>query len=468
MEELTRTESTVITYTDYRQYKAELDAELEKSAESFIRIGYLLKVARDTGILQESGYANVNEFAQKEYGLDKTQVSRFIRINDRFSEDGYSETLKLEYKGYGYAKLAIMLQLPDSINEELTPEYSKAEIQAVKEEIDEENKISDLEVLMEEKDQRQQSLDGPLVQVMYQLGKDDPELYISLHKACCLESVRSQDIYDVLDPAGNKIYMVRIQGTGRVALGFHGIQNEVSVLKVRENTKELYQWEEVERVIKAGMNLSYMAESSWEELYGEEFPTEKAEVAPVQQEEEKKPVPRKESKVVKAKIPQVAAVPKPAPEATVQKPVPETTAQEAAVEEEKRLGQQSANTGKHPVEAEEMTLHDIQEDMPEPQPVEQKEGENENHSVEDTAMVETENEQVPGQSSIENFPEYMPAPESKMTYEQLYEKAINMAKYNILGRLELYRKEHLPEFAIEDIKEEITKLLGILEKLNDM
>lgn len=449
MEELTRTESTVITYTDYRQYKAELDAELEKSAESFIRIGYLLKVARDTGILQESGYANVNEFAQKEYGLDKTQVSRFIRINDRFSEDGYSETLKLEYKGYGYAKLAIMLQLPDSINEELTPEYSKAEIQAVKEEIDEENKILDLEVLMEEKDQRQQSLDGPLAQVMYQLGKDDPELYISLHKACCLESVRSQDIYDVLDPAGNKIYMVRIQGTGRVALGFHGIQNEVSVLKVRENTKELYQWEEVERVIKAGMNLSYMAESSWEELYGEEFPSEKAEVAPVQQEEEKKPVPRKESKVVRAKVP------------TKLEP-------KAAVKGKEQPGQQSANTGKHPVEAEEMTLHDIQKDIPEPQPVEQKEGENENHSVEDTAMVETENEQVPGQSSIENFPEYMPAPESKMTYEQLYEKAINMAKYNILGRLELYRKEHLPEFAIEGIKEEITKLLGILEKLNDM
>ena len=73
MEELMNKENTVITYTDYRQYKAELDAELEKSAESFIRIGYLLKVARDTGILKESGYASVNEFAQKEYGLDKNK-----------------------------------------------------------------------------------------------------------------------------------------------------------------------------------------------------------------------------------------------------------------------------------------------------------------------------------------------------------------------------------------------------------
>lgn len=447
MEELTRTESTVITYTDYRQYKAELDAELEKSAESFIRIGYLLKVARDTGILQESGYANVKEFAQKEYGLDKTQVYRFIRINDRFSEDGYSETLKQEYKGYGYAKLAIMLQLPDSINEELSPEYSKAEIQAVKEEIDEENKISDLEVLMEEKDQRQQSMDNLLIQSIYQLWKDAPELYVSLHGAC-RESDRSQDLYDVLDPAGNKIYMVRIQGTGRVALGFHGIQNKISVLKVRENTKEFYPWEEVERVIKTGMNLEYTAEGSWAELYREEFPAQKAEVAPVQQEEEKKPVPRKESKVVKAKVP------------TKLEP-------KAAVKGKEQPGQQSANTGKNQVEPAEMTLHDIQEDIPEPQPIEQPEEKTVEHSVEVNKTMDTENAQVPGQSSIENFPEYMPAPESKMTYEQLYEKAINMAKYNILGRLELYRKEHLPDFAIEGIKEEMTKLLGILEEMRE-
>ena len=34
----------------YTEYKRELDAELSKSAESFVRIGYLLKVARDTDI----------------------------------------------------------------------------------------------------------------------------------------------------------------------------------------------------------------------------------------------------------------------------------------------------------------------------------------------------------------------------------------------------------------------------------
>ena len=75
----------------YSQYKAELDNELAKTAEGFVRIGYLLKVARDTDILRESGYSTVTDFAKAEYGIDKTQVSRFIRINDKFSEGGYSD-----------------------------------------------------------------------------------------------------------------------------------------------------------------------------------------------------------------------------------------------------------------------------------------------------------------------------------------------------------------------------------------
>lgn len=162
MEELINTENmenTVIPYTDYQAYKADLDAELARSAESFVRIGYLLKAARDTNILKDSGYENVNDFAKAEYGLDKTQVSRFIRINDRFSEYGYSERLKAEYRNFGYAKLALMLTMPDNVNEIITPEYSKAEIQMLKDEVDAEAARSDIEVMLEEKDPVQQGAD---------------------------------------------------------------------------------------------------------------------------------------------------------------------------------------------------------------------------------------------------------------------------------------------------------------------
>ncbi len=59
---------------------------------------------------------------------------------------------KAEYQGFGYAKLSIMLSLPDEVNEVLTPDLSKSEIQQLKEDVDEEKKTTDIEVMLEEKD----------------------------------------------------------------------------------------------------------------------------------------------------------------------------------------------------------------------------------------------------------------------------------------------------------------------------
>ncbi|MGN0319860.1 MAG: hypothetical protein ACI4D1_03020 [Lachnospira sp.] len=58
----------------FAEWQQELDTELFKSAEGFVKIGYLLKVARDTDILKDSGYSGIVEFAKARYGLDKTQV----------------------------------------------------------------------------------------------------------------------------------------------------------------------------------------------------------------------------------------------------------------------------------------------------------------------------------------------------------------------------------------------------------
>ena len=62
--------------------------ELSKTAEGFVRIGFLLKVARDTEILAESGYTTVTEFAKAEFDIDKTMVSRFISITDQPIQQG--------------------------------------------------------------------------------------------------------------------------------------------------------------------------------------------------------------------------------------------------------------------------------------------------------------------------------------------------------------------------------------------
>lgn len=443
MEELMNTGSTVITYTDYTQYKADLDAELQKSAESFVRIGYLLKVARDTGILKDSGYENVNDFAYKEYGLDKTQVSRFTRINDRFSEDGYGEELKAEYKGYGYAKLAIMLQLPDNVLEELTQEYSKSEIQAIKDEYDEEQKVTDLEVMMEEKDEVQQSLDDTLQQVVYQIGKDDPELYVTLWESLITRQESEKAIIEHLAPSGAKIYMTRIPGKGRMMLTIKDHKDEVRLTSLRDETdKTSYEKAELIKAFRR-IFIEGDAKTSWSSTYGEDFPEEKEKVAPVQP----KPVPKKESKVVKAK----PAQPKSAPKKTAKEPEPQ--AEKAAV---KPAVQQSQ-------EGETMTLHDVDSSLPAPDP---KPEDEQNDIVDANKIEESKEEQLPGQDSIENHPEYIPDPED--TAEKLQKRAYELVKMTLSVSMDVWRNKKMPLEAVQRNKERTEELLEVLIKLETL
>lgn len=304
MEELTRV-------TTYQQYKQAMDTEIRRTTEGFVRIGYLLKLARDTDILKDSGYKNVVEFAQAEYHIDKTQVSSFIHINDRFSEEGYSDRLQDKYQNYGYAKLRIMLQLPDELNDVLTPEYSKAEIQAVKDEYDEEQKITDIEIMLEGQDAAQVDMESTIAKVLHQLFRENPAKFIEVHKVLN-EGLAA--VLEVLAPSGLVIYTVRLQGIGRVAFSIREDEDTADLVTLRTGEMEKVPWSEMIKTLETMINTLQEPELNWEQIYGETFPAkqqENSEVAPVQQAKpaEKPAAPHKESKVVKSK----PAEPKPEP-----------------------------------------------------------------------------------------------------------------------------------------------------------
>lgn len=272
----------------YSEFKTALDTEMNKAAESFVKIGYLLKIARDTDILAESGYNSLTEFAQAEYNLDKSQVSRFIAINDNYSVDGYSDRLMTEYTGYGYSKLAMMLTLPAAVAKELSPAYSKSDIQVLKEEVAAEEAISPMEVYLEgEKEELEDA--SLLYQAMYQLFLENPELYMH-------ETVDADALFDALAPAGESIYTVRIQGVGRIMISCK--EDRVNLVSVRTNNVEICTWEQVtEEYTKL------FGSCTWEERYGRPYPVKSEPAAeesvPVETVKEKKP---KKPKVTKAKV----------------------------------------------------------------------------------------------------------------------------------------------------------------------
>ena len=243
------------TVNDYESLKKALNNELNASALHFCRIGYLLKRARDERhILMDSAYSNVNEFALAEFGLDTSQVSRFIRINDRFSIGGYSEHLKSKYEGYGSAKLSLMLLLPDEINEELSPEYSKAEINTIKAEYEEENRISDLEVLMEDSAGVPDEFLTAVVKELNDENEDVAAFFaetMRLAKKMNIEP-NEEDIKEAYMPDGDKTYSIRIPGQGRFLINMK--PSDISVVNLRApQDKSTVSWEEFTKLILTDM-----------------------------------------------------------------------------------------------------------------------------------------------------------------------------------------------------------------------
>lgn len=287
-------------FTSYEDYKAAVDTEMNRAAESFVRIGYLLKLARDTDILKESGYANVNEFAEAAYHLDKSQVSRFININDEFAENGYSDRLKEHYRGYGYAKLALMLTLPEEIREEIPQSYSKSEIRTLQEEYKEEQKVSDIEVMLEGEKESQEEL--PLIgKVMDQLFHDHPELAAGIADVSVGEK---KEYYEALAPGEEITYTVRVQGVGRLVLIIKGEETDLLLMNMRSMEKECVTWDELMAAVSrvfCDWTEDETAKEWWEKHYREPYQVKEEKVAPVQPQKSEKPQKdsaRKPSKVV--------------------------------------------------------------------------------------------------------------------------------------------------------------------------
>ena len=288
----------IVYQKGYEEYRAELGAELAAASESFVRIGYLLKVARDTDILKYTAYTTYVEFAKAEYGLEKTQVSRFIRINDRFSEGGNSMELKDEYKGFGTRKLGVMLTLPEEITEELSPEYTVDDIETIQKEVKEEQAITPIEDFVEKVEAENTNdagaalaKDDILMAAVFEIGKAYPEVFERISKEADTE------IKKIMAPIADQMYIVRVMGTGKLMVICK--ESEIVIVNARTNEKTSRMWDEMS---KAWDSLWYSVHSVgykevYKELYGIDFPEK--EVAPVQLEKKETPKPKVDNKKVK-------------------------------------------------------------------------------------------------------------------------------------------------------------------------
>lgn len=392
----------------YAEYKAGFDKDMHDTTEGFVKIGYRLRMAEDTDILRESGYKTMAEFAEAEYHLTKDQVSRFININKKFSEDGYSPRLKQEYARFGFSKLAVMLTMNEEINTAIPEQATKAEIQELSREIRAEKEISDLEVMLEPKKAELEELENILQKGIYQIFAEHPEeKYIptmqSLRRAGAGINDKMNAVYDALAPNGYMMTTFRIPGGGKWAITIKGKEQPVEIVNIRFGGGETYSFEELTEAVLLFCPVGAADPGkAWEVVFGKTFPVpENVQQSP--QPEQKKP--------------EVAPEQPKEPEKTL------PTAREAA----EQFAEKMAEKESIPEEAEELEYKEPEPVINEPEPEQQ--------------------EQIAGQMGIGAYPEYLPdnmqqepeaqpevAPEQPEKTEQ---EELHQQIYNIINKMQI-------------------------------
>lgn len=116
----------------YQEAKDILREKMYNLKMNFIAAGYYLKYIRDHEQFREDGYESIWEFAEDNYGIKKSTASRWMAMNDKFSQDGNSPILAEEFRSFEKSQLQEMLYLDDKQMETVTPDMTVKEIREVR------------------------------------------------------------------------------------------------------------------------------------------------------------------------------------------------------------------------------------------------------------------------------------------------------------------------------------------------
>lgn len=94
--------------------------------QSYIRLGFHLKEIRRCKYYEKLGYVDFGEFCLCNYGMEKSVVSRCLKVYERFADgDEYLGTgrkmwIHPDYKDYSYSQLCEMVSMDDKDLRQIT------------------------------------------------------------------------------------------------------------------------------------------------------------------------------------------------------------------------------------------------------------------------------------------------------------------------------------------------------------
>lgn len=296
-------------------YKNELEerkSNIRKATESvvagLIKIGFELKKIRDRQLYIYEGYKDFNEFVLKEFKMERTAASKIMKLNDTYSEGGYSEQIKehLEEKlnGLGKSLLIEMTSLPEEDYELVTPGMGVKDIRPL---INAENELKEEEKKANEQVPGQTSLIDNFHETVPDSEKAQKE-QLTISKVI-REMFRPRDMKERLDTLVNmdpdsadmEWWIDDLTRSRKVFnrlpffLFFH--EKEIKIKNVPEKLIETKTYKEFYFMVRAAFGQEVVRGTDvWYQAFGEEWEQEER-----QREEEERRKEEEQEKIRKKK-----------------------------------------------------------------------------------------------------------------------------------------------------------------------
>lgn len=255
--------------------------------KDFVRIGYKLRKIDELKLYEKDGYKSVAEFAKAECNLSDSDTTRFMQINERYSIDGYSEELRVEFLEYGSSKLAEMLALPDKDMEMFTPEATRESIRELKrfnKSAPEAGEADDIHELIEK------------------FYEGNPEILNELFKDSQIYGEDIDKLIEIVNPSGNKnfkkgLYFLMMYEENIKIKKFNQTPYTMSWSEFFEITKDIFEEDAAGSDTYKnhfGSSQEEQVEAAPEEEKPAAVQTEKEDFAPAQKSPEALKIPNEE------------------------------------------------------------------------------------------------------------------------------------------------------------------------------
>ena len=120
--------------------------DIQNIKHNCISLGFHLREMKVCEYYRDLGYSDFMECVEKNFGLDKSAVSRYINLWENFCARDDSGGKKMwideKYKDYGYSQLCEMLSLSSDERKEIKPDMTVSQIRDVKKQLKESKKVA--------------------------------------------------------------------------------------------------------------------------------------------------------------------------------------------------------------------------------------------------------------------------------------------------------------------------------------